>query len=378
MTFQFGKGGRGDGNVMFQQIQRQFADGIDLIRVGMLQQRLTRMATALSQHLLEKGSLSPYSFHGNPPHTMTTRRYHSQYFIDNHVYERFLGHGHASDETQQGGSLVQKLSVHQADSLVQQLQQWFPSPPHASNETPQRRVLFHRYPSSTLDDVARLEGSRLGTLRNLLSSLLLSLGFSRRRFDDTFLLHPVRLFALREGFDGLRCRRCICRGGEYCSSRHVASSECRLPTRYLLCMLPVTGGGCSTHGPPHYVRKPLGSPFRCFLLTGQRLFNPVPCCTADSSQRSGFARSNGGRYECQERKESTSLTSLFATDTTHGPSPSSTFGRHDVFETMKGTRCRHAHLGFFPSVPRRCRRRRRRRRCPPLPAAGILGAKRGR
>ena len=106
MTCQFGKGGRRDGNVTFQQIQRQFADGVDLIRVGMLQQRLTGMATALSQHLLEKRSLSPYSFHGNPLHTMMTRRYHSQYFIDNHVYERFLGHGHASDETQQGGSLV--------------------------------------------------------------------------------------------------------------------------------------------------------------------------------------------------------------------------------------------------------------------------------
>ena len=208
MTFQFGQGGRGDGNVTFQQIQRQFADGIDLIRVGMLQQRLTGMTTALSQHLLEKRSLSPYSFHGNTPHTMMTRRYHSQYFIDNHVYERFLGHGHASDETQQGGSLVQKLSVHQTHSLVQQLQQRFPSPPHASNETPQRRVLFHRYPSLTLDDATRLKGS---LLRNLLSSL--SLGFSQRRFDDTF--HPVRLFVLRDGF---RCRRCICRGGEYCSS----------------------------------------------------------------------------------------------------------------------------------------------------------------
>ena len=213
MTCQFGKGGRGDGNVTFQQIQRQFADGIDLIRVGMLQQRLTRMATALSQHLLEKGSLSPYSFHGNPSHTMTTRRYHSQHFIDNHVYERFLGHGHASDETQQGGSLVQKLSVHQVDSLVQQLQQWFPSPPHVSNETPQRHVLFHRYPSLTLDDDAtRLEGTRLGTL----SSLLLF----RRFFGKTFLLHPVKLVFLREGFDGLRHRRCFCRSGEYCSSRH--------------------------------------------------------------------------------------------------------------------------------------------------------------
>ena len=185
----------------------------------MLQQRLTRLATALSQHLLEKGSLSPYSFHGNPSHTMTTRRYHSQHFIDNHIYERFLGHGHASDETQQGGSLVQKLSVHQVDSLVQQLQQRFPSPPHVSNERPQRHVLFHRYPSLTLDDVTRLEGSLLlGTLCNLLSSLLLSLG--RRFFGKMFLLHPVRLVFLREGFKGLRHRRCFCRGGEYCSSRY--------------------------------------------------------------------------------------------------------------------------------------------------------------
>ena len=66
MACQFGKGGRRDGNVTFQQIERQFADGIDLIRVGMLQQRLTGMATALAQHRLEKRSLSPYPFHGNP------------------------------------------------------------------------------------------------------------------------------------------------------------------------------------------------------------------------------------------------------------------------------------------------------------------------
>ncbi len=156
---------------------------------------------------------------------MTTRRYHSPYFIAYNIHERFLGHGHASDETQQGGSLVQKLSVHQADSLVQQLQQRFPSPPHASNETPQRRVLFHRYPSLTLDDVTRLEGTLLGTLCNLLSSLRCLLVLSRRRFfGKTFLLHLVRLFALREGFDGLRCRRCICRGGEFRSSRH----DCRM------------------------------------------------------------------------------------------------------------------------------------------------------
>ena len=101
------------------------------------------------------------------------------------------------------------------DSLVQQLQQRFTSPPHVSNERPQRHVLFHRYPSLTF--ATRLEGSLLlGTLCNLLSSLLLSLG--RRVFGKMFLLHPVRLVFLREGFDGFR--RCFCRSGEYCSSRH--------------------------------------------------------------------------------------------------------------------------------------------------------------
>ena len=199
MTFQFGKGGTRDGNVTFQQVERQFADGIDLIGVGVLKQRLTCMATALAQHRLEKMSLSPYSFHGNPPHTMTTRRLHSQHFIDNHVNERFLGHGHVPHQTQQCGSLVQKLSVHQSDALSQQLQQRFPSPPHAPNETPQRRALFHRYPWTSLDDVARVEGSLLETLRNLLSfpSLLyLLFGFFRRRSGETLLLHlvDVRLF----------------------------------------------------------------------------------------------------------------------------------------------------------------------------------------
>ena len=228
MTFQFGKGGRRDGNVTFQQIQRQFADGVDLIRVGMLQQRLTFVTTALAQHRLEKRSLSPYSFHGNPPHTMTTRRLHSQHFIDNHVYERFRGHRHASDETQQGGSLVQKLSVPQSYALSQQLQQGFPSPPHVPKETPKRRALFHRYPSLTLDDIAGIEGSLLLQGFRFLCLCLLFVVLSRRRFGETFLLHLVRLFPLRKVGqrleDGIRFGR-FCRGGEYCSSRHVAS-EC--------------------------------------------------------------------------------------------------------------------------------------------------------
>ena len=178
----------------------------------------------------EKVSVSVFVSWQHPTHNDDTTVPFTAFYCLQHHHERFLGHGHASDETQQGGSLVQKLSVHQAHSLVQQLQQRFPSPPHVSNETPQRHVLFHRYPSLTLDDVTRLEDILLGPLCNLLSSLrcLLVLGFSRRRFDDTFLHHLAMLFALREGFDGLRCRRYICRGGEYCSSRHVASSECHL------------------------------------------------------------------------------------------------------------------------------------------------------
>ena len=269
-----------------------------------------------------------------------TRRYHSQYFIDNHVYEWFLGHGHASDETQQGGSLVQKLSVHQVDSLVQQLQQRFPSPPHVSNERPQRRVLFHRYPSLTLDDVTRLEGSLLlGTLCNLLSSLLLF----RRFFGKMFLLHPFRLVFLREGFKGLRCRRCICRGGEYCSSRHVAC-ECHSRRAFL----PFS----STKFTTYQTRQQNGFSLGCFLFSCQGLFDAVPRCTTDGSQGGRFTRSNGGRNECQERKETTSLISSGWTTTTHDPfSTSSTFGRHDVFETMKGTRCRHAPLGFFSVCP---------------------------
>ena len=126
-----------------------------------------------------------------------------------------------------------------------------------------------------------------------------------------------------------------------------------------LYLLPLTtttvtiGSGGFAEFPPYDVRKSLGSPFRCFLLTGQRLFNAVSSRSTDSSQGGSFSRGNGGRYECQEWKESTSLTSFgFATDTTHGPSPSSTFGRHDVFETMKGTRYRHVHLGFFSICPR--------------------------
>ena len=305
------------------------------------------MTTALAQHLLQKGSLSPYSFHGNPLHTMTTRRYHSQHFIDNHVYERFLGHGHASDETQQGGSLVQKLSVHQVDSLVQQLQQRFPSPPHVSNETPQRHVLFHRYLSLTF--VTRLEGSLLlGTLCNLVSSLLLSL-------SGTFLLHPVRLVFLREGFEGLRHRRCFCRCGEFHSFRHDGRNEHDTSSnRTFLC--PKTF--CTS------------SSFDARSFGSQRLFDPVTCCTADRSQGGRFTRGNGGRcQECQERKETPSLTSFWSFATTYDPfstSSSLTFGRHDVFDTMKGLRYRHAPLGFFFSV------------CPPPPPPPLATRARAR
>ena len=104
-----------------------------------------------------------------------------------------------------------------------------------------------------------------------------------------------------------------------------------------------------------------------FLFSCQGLFDAVSGRTADRSQGGRFSRCNGGRYECQERKESTLLTSLFVTDTTHGPfSTSSTFGRHDVFDTMKGTRFRHVHLGFF----RLSHRRWPRARAPAAAASG--------
>ena len=98
--------------------------------------------------------------------------------------------------------------------------------------------------------------------------------------------------------------------------------------------------------------KTLGSSssFDSRSFGSQCLFDAVARCTTDCTQGGRFTRCNGSRcQECQERKESTSLWS-FAT--TYDPfSTSSTFGRHDVFETMKGTRCRHAPLGFFLSPP---------------------------
>ena len=222
-------------------------------------------------------------------------------------------------------------------------------------------------------------------------------------------------------------------------------------SRKVLTTTTTIGSGGFAEFPPYDVRKTLGFPFRYFLLTRQGLFDAVTRCTADGSQGGRFSRCNGGRYEGQERKESPSLssthdpfstpssstfgrhdvfetmrlnrtflcpktlgstssfdtrsfgsqclfdtvarcttdrsqggrftrcngsrcqecqerkesTSLWSFATTHDPfSTSSTFGRHDVFETMKGTRCRHAHLGFFLSIPRRRwpRARRRRRR----------------
>ena len=180
-----------------------------------------------------------------------------------------------------------------------------------------------------------------------------------------FLLHPVRLVFLREGFDGLRHRRCFCRSGEYCSSRHDGRNEHDTSSnRAFLC--PKTFCTSSSFDT---------SSFGC-----QRLFDPVTRCTADRSQGGRFTRSNGGRcQECQERKETTSLTSFWSglTTTTHDPfstSSSSTFGRHDVFETMKGLRYRHTHLGFFfffrlsPAAATRAAPR-----APPPPAASGSG-----
>ena len=151
-------------------------------------------------------------------------------------------------------------------------------------------------------------------------------------------------------------------------------------------MLLTTGGGCSTNGPRRIIVRTAASAFtgRSFLFSGQGLFDTVPCSSTDSSQGGGFSRCKGGRYECQERKESTSLTSLFATDATHGPSPSSTFGRHDVFETMKGTRCRHVLFRLFSVCPRlgwppplTLSAALPAAAPPPPPPLGILGAKRG-
>ena len=172
----------------------------------------------------------------------------------------------------------------------------------------------------TLDDVTRLEGTLLGSLCNLVSSLRCLLVLSRRRFfGKTFLLHLVRLF---DGKCHSRCR----------SSRF-------LPSRF-------SSANSSTH---EFCQ---GRTSGEFLFSRQYLFDAVPGRTTDGSQGGRFTRGNGGRDECQERKESTPLTS-FAT-TTHGPSSassSSTFGRHDVFDAMKGTRCRHAHLAFFSVYP---------------------------
>ena len=141
MTCQFGKGGRRDGNVTFQQIQRQFADGVDLIRVGMLQQRLTGMATTLAQHLLEKRSLSPYPFHGNPPtHNDATVPFTVFYCLQ---YPREVSLTWACfgrDSTtwfscSKNARSPGALSCSATPTAVS-------FPPHVSNERPQRHVLF--------------------------------------------------------------------------------------------------------------------------------------------------------------------------------------------------------------------------------------------
>ena len=141
-----------------------------------------------------------------------------------------------------------------------------------------------------------------------------------------------------------------------------------------LAFLPFSSTNSSTH------EFGQGRASREFLFSCQGLFDAVPRRTTHSSQGGRFSGCNGGRDEGQEWKETPSLTSFWSFATTHGPfstSSSSTFGRHDVFETMKGRRYRHTHLGFFLSVPRRRRRRRWPRARLPPPDPDFGGAKRG-
>ena len=183
----------------------------------MLKECLTFATIRLAQDPLEKRSLSPYSFHDNPHQAMTTHALHSQSFIGyHHVYKRFFCARYVPHETQQGRSLVEKLSVHESHALSQQLHQRFPSPPHHTNETPQRRAFGHGYPSLTLDHVARVEDSLRRTtprrffhgFRCLLCHLFGFFRLSRLvRFRETFFqlldLVDVRLFpGVKSGKDG--------------------------------------------------------------------------------------------------------------------------------------------------------------------------------
>ena len=94
MTLQFRHGGRRHGNVTFQQVERQFVNGIDLIGVGVLQQGLTFVTIRLAQHPLQKGSLTPYTFHGNIPELMRPHRLHSHAFISYKIDKRLSRHGY--------------------------------------------------------------------------------------------------------------------------------------------------------------------------------------------------------------------------------------------------------------------------------------------
>ena len=170
-------------------------------------------------------------------------------------------------------------------------------------------------------------GPLLGAFLVLRLVLATPLVFSRRRrCGETFLqlLHlvNVRLFPLhkvqqRRLEDGIRRRRCFCHGGECCSSRHVER----------------------VHDATNVARPYLG------LV--QSLFDAVSCRACHGSQGGRFGRSDGGGYECQEGKESPSLTHPIASrhsffdassttsgDATHGSSRSSSsrssLDRNDV------------------------------------------------
>ena len=69
MASKFGHGSGRDGKVTFQQIQRQFADGVDLIGVGVLQEGLSLASVGLAQDAFQKRALSPKSFHANNDET---------------------------------------------------------------------------------------------------------------------------------------------------------------------------------------------------------------------------------------------------------------------------------------------------------------------
>ena len=83
---------RGYRDTFLQRVQYQFADGIDLILIGVLQQHLTFAIVCLSQDALQKRFLPPHAIHGCDEDRRWSSSFISLLWLGWHVLHHTLPH----------------------------------------------------------------------------------------------------------------------------------------------------------------------------------------------------------------------------------------------------------------------------------------------